>query len=134
MKTALLLVTLLSMTSVVVTYRRYYTSCNHQYAVVNANGKFAFALYKKIGSASSGQNMIFSPFSVSTALAMTYGGASGLTKSQMASALRFSGIPANCNIHKGFLSLINLMKNYNTVNIANRIYVDNSLGVTVSLF
>jgi serpin B len=45
-------------------------------------------LYQKL-RASDG-NMFFSPYSVSTALAMTYGGARGNTEKEMAKTLRFS--------------------------------------------
>ena len=67
-------------------------SC-YQCAAVTANSKFAIDLYKKIGSSSSGQNMIFSPFSMFAALAMTYGGARGSTSTQMRQVLRFNYIP-----------------------------------------
>ena len=56
-------------------------------AVVAGNSEFAFALYREL-SASDG-NLFVSPFSVSTALAMTYAGAAGVTASQMAETLRF---------------------------------------------
>jgi serpin B len=56
-------------------------------AVVNGNGAFALDLYSRLSSRSG--NLFFSPFSISTALAMTYGGAQGATAEQMATALRF---------------------------------------------
>jgi serine protease inhibitor len=57
-------------------------------AVVNSNSAFAFDLYQ--GLRSSKGNLFISPYSISTALAMTYGGARGNTQKQMKKALRFS--------------------------------------------
>ncbi len=56
---------------------------------VNDNSTFAFDLYRQV-SANSDGNFVFSPFSVSLALAMAYNGAVGDTASEMASALHFT--------------------------------------------
>jgi len=50
---------------------------------------FAFDLYEHVATDDS-QNVFFSPYSISLALAMTYNGAGGETAQQMASALHFS--------------------------------------------
>ena len=55
--------------------------------VVQGNNKFALDLYAKLQDADG--NLFFSPYSISTALAMTYAGARGQTATQMADALRF---------------------------------------------
>ncbi|MFH1718690.1 MAG: serpin family protein, partial [Planctomycetota bacterium] len=55
--------------------------------VVHGNNEFALALYAKLRSAEG--NLFFSPYSISTALAMTYVGARGPTESQMARVLHF---------------------------------------------
>lgn len=52
------------------------------------NSAFAFDLYQQLRSSEG--NLFFSPYSISTALAMTYAGARGNTKEQMAKTLRFS--------------------------------------------
>jgi serpin B len=57
-------------------------------AAVQGNTEFALALYQEL-SAKEG-NLFFSPYSISTALAMTYAGARGETARQMAQALHFS--------------------------------------------
>jgi serpin B len=56
--------------------------------LVGGNTAFALSLYQKLASAEG--NLFFSPFSVSTALAMTFAGARGNTAREMAAALHFS--------------------------------------------
>jgi serpin B len=60
---------------------------NDLYAVVEANNQFAIDLYRKINAQDAGKNIFVSPFSVSTALAMTFEGSSGNTRKQMAGVL-----------------------------------------------
>ncbi len=55
--------------------------------LVNGNNAFAFELYKAL--AIEDGNLLFSPYSISLALAMTYAGARGETERQMADTLRF---------------------------------------------
>lgn len=55
--------------------------------VVEGNNKFAFDLYAQLKEADG--NLFFSPYSISTALAMTYAGARGNTEAQMADVLHF---------------------------------------------
>jgi serpin B len=57
-------------------------------ALAQGNAEFALALYRQIQGNSP--NVVFSPVSISTALAMTFAGARGQTEAQMATALRFS--------------------------------------------
>jgi serpin B len=52
------------------------------------NLQFALDLYQQ-ARAGSTDNLVFSPFSISIALAMTYGGAAGETATQIASTLHF---------------------------------------------
>ena len=47
----------------------------HREAVVEGNTAFALDLYAKLSKQTKGDNLFFSPCSISTALAMTYGGA-----------------------------------------------------------
>ena len=106
--------------------------CDHQESVVEANSRFGIYLYQRIGSGSVGSNMIISPWSVSAALAMTYGGANGATELQMEQALRFYGMAAGCDPHVGFHSLINLLQGASTINTANKIFIDTSFNLLVS--
>jgi serpin B len=57
-------------------------------ALASGNNEFALALYRQL-SASDDGNLFFSPYSLSVALAMTYAGAEGATKEQMAETLNF---------------------------------------------
>ena len=60
-------------------------------AVLTAdNNAFAFDMYKKLALGGQGENVFFSPFSISAAMGMTYAGAKGNTEKQMASTLHFS--------------------------------------------
>ncbi len=56
--------------------------------VVAGNTAFALELYKELRSADG--NLFLSPYSISTALAMTYGGARETTAQQMAETLHFA--------------------------------------------
>lgn len=67
---------------------------------VAENNNFAFDLYGKLKNNDSNSNLFFSPYSISTALAMTYPGARGETEKQMASALHFT-LPS-LRLHKTF--------------------------------
>jgi serpin B len=57
-------------------------------SLVSGNTSFAIDLYNKLATGST--NTFFSPYSLSTALAMTWGGAAGGTAQDMAAALHFS--------------------------------------------
>jgi serpin B len=56
--------------------------------VVRGNTAFALTLYQQLSSTEG--NLFLSPFSISTALAMTFAGARGNTAIEMAAALHFS--------------------------------------------
>ncbi len=66
--------------------------------LANDNSAFAFDLYKALGD--SDENIFFSPYSVSAALAMTYAGARENTKSEMTEVLKFT-LPDNL-LHPSF--------------------------------
>lgn len=73
----------------------------HLETVVDGNTEFALDLYQKL-CASEG-NLFFSPYSISSALAMTYAGARGETQTQMAQALHFRLDPEH--LHPAFAQL-----------------------------
>jgi len=74
--------------------------------VVDANNQFAFDLYKNWASREG--NMFFSPYSISSALAMTYEGAKGKTADEMQKVLHF---PADSNARRSGFSQINAQIN-----------------------
>jgi serpin B len=91
-------------------------------ALVRGNTQFALDLYAKVRSGQN--NLFFSPFSISTALAMTYAGARGKTASQMAQTLRLGqeGQP----LHRTFGALIRsaarTSSHGNTLTVANALW------------
>jgi serpin B len=75
-------------------------------AVVAGNTQFALDLYRRLRTAEG--NLFFSPYSISTALAMTYAGAGGTTRQQMAETLHF--MPDGRTLHPTFSSLQSQIK------------------------
>jgi serpin B len=65
------------------------------------NDRFAWDLYQAVGSTSD--NLVFSPASISIALAMTFGGARGTTADQMVTTMHFSLPPER--LHPAFNTL-----------------------------
>ena len=57
-------------------------------ALLDGNNAFAFDFYRQVQG--DGGNLIYSPYSISLAAAMLYGGAGGETASQIASTLHFT--------------------------------------------
>ena len=70
-------------------------------AQVDGNSALAFNLYQVLKEAEG--NLFYSPYSISEALAMTYGGARGETERQMQAALQFK-LPQD-RLHPAFNSL-----------------------------
>ena len=78
-------------------------SMDNNTAIISAsNNAFGIDLYKKLITEEKG-NIFISPYSISSALAMTYAGARGNTEKQMAKVLYFN-LPQE-DIHKAFSSL-----------------------------
>jgi serpin B len=70
--------------------------------LVQGSNAFALDLYARLRDQDG--NLFYSPYSISTALAMTYAGARGETAEQMARVLRFSQDPGH--LHPAFAELI----------------------------
>ena len=90
-------------------------------ALVMGNNRFAWDLYGRL-RAEKGK-IFFSPNSISTALAMTYGGARGDTEKQMADVLHFD--IAQDQLHQSFSALrerLNVNDKDIEVRIANRLW------------
>ena len=91
--------------------------------VVAANNDFAMALYGRIRNNSVGSNIFFSPFSVSSALAMVYAGADGNTKTEMGKVLKLDSVAGS--VHAGFNQLFEAFNdptNNYTLNVANAFF------------
>ncbi len=71
--------------------------------LVDGNSAFAFDLYRLLAEQERGENLFYSPYSISLALAMTYAGAGGETEEQMAQALQFT-LPQG-DLHRTFNAL-----------------------------
>jgi serpin B len=78
--------------------------------IVKANNAFAFDLYKDL--AKKPGNLVVSPFSIDTALAMSYAGARGETARQMAGVLHLP--KGDTNVHACFKTLL---KELNETNV-----------------
>jgi serpin B len=74
--------------------------------LVDGNNSFAWDLYHSLQDGQG--NLVFSPFSISLALAMTYAGARGGTESQMQRALHFD---AGQSVHAAYNSLDLVLEN-----------------------
>jgi serpin B len=72
-------------------------------ALVDGNNTFAFDFYRQVHG--EGGNLIYSPYSISLALAMLYGGAGGEMASQIASSLHFTLPPDQFHPAMNALSL-----------------------------
>ncbi|NWZ27334.1 SPB10 protein, partial [Asarcornis scutulata] len=121
--------------------------------VSEAVGKFTIDLFKKLNETNKDKNIFFSPWSISSALALTYLGAKGNTAREIGEVLHFTkaagaagsssvarpsrGRPKRRkmdpeheqaeNIHSGFkelLAAMNKPRNTYSLRSANRIYVE----------
>ncbi|NXN33300.1 SPB10 protein, partial [Nycticryphes semicollaris] len=127
--------------------------------VVSASlGKFTVDLFNQLNETNKGKNIFFSPWSISSALALTYLGAKGKTATEMAEVLHFTQVAraeGSCSgtkssqerpkrrkmdpehkqaedIHSGFkelLTAINKPRSSYSLRSANRIYVDNTFSL-----
>jgi len=97
-------------------------SSNPQQIAEN-NNAFAFELYQEIIQKEKG-NVFFSPFSISTALAMTYAGANGETANEMAKTMHFGANTEDFHLSYGkYLSTLEKNAKGNIqLNIANRLW------------
>lgn len=89
-------------------------------AVVKGNTTFALKMYQEL-SAKEG-NLFFSPYSISSALGMTYAGARGNTEEEMKSAMCFA--PVQDALHAAFKAMnaelaANAIEGEHKLNIAN---------------
>lgn len=91
--------------------------------ITQGNREFALDLYQRLASAGR-SNLFFSPYSISSALAMTFAGACGDTKHEMASVLRFPA--GQDDLHAVFArlndSILGVQDRGYKLNVANRLW------------
>ncbi|XP_059709807.1 serpin B6-like isoform X1 [Haemorhous mexicanus] len=91
-------------------------------SLCTANSTFAVDLLRKLCEKKSGQNVFFSPFSISSALSMVLLGSRGSTEAQMLKVLSLKNAQ---EAHNGYQSLLSEINDPNTKYIlrsANRLY------------
>lgn len=89
-------------------------------AIVNQNNQFAIDLYNQLQREISG-NLFFSPYSLSTAMAMTYEGSRNQTAIQISQVFHFPQPPGS--LYPEFTSLLNDIKSRNS----SQLYLVNRL-------
>ncbi|WP_201503857.1 serpin family protein [Psychrobacter aestuarii] len=95
--------------------------------VVNANNQFAIDMYKEINSSNTTDNVFFSPYSLSTAVAMLYAGAQGDTQAQIQNTFHY---PAPLILNANSAALYNRFNQANAaydITTANDLWLDNTL-------
>ena len=101
MRTVITLVLAAMLVSLAGSWRLAVAGEGNMSSVVAGNTAFGLDLYAKLRQTPG--NQFFSPLSISTALAMTYGGARGETETQMAKVLHF--LPEQEELHAAFAQL-----------------------------
>ena len=104
----------------------------YQKEVIDSANKFAFDLFAPLITGSKGEeNIMISPFSISSALSMTLNGAAGDTYDAMIKALRIEGKTLG-EINDTYLKLMTEMVPVDelvTLEIANSVWVEKRLNV-----
>ncbi|KAJ8020181.1 Leukocyte elastase inhibitor [Holothuria leucospilota] len=98
--------------------------------LAGALNEFSWEIYRNIGKDPS-SNIFFSPFSIMSALAMTFAGARGNTAEQMSDVLGFNKI-TDGDVHEAFQRLNDAMFSSNasyTLKAANRLYVQRDYNI-----
>jgi serpin B len=107
---------------------------NNPQGVVEGNNRFAFKLFHQVQGGTTG-NQFFSPFSISTALAMVYAGARNETALQMNQTLNF---PVNNKFHSDYKHLLNRLHDGTEgkikLNIANGLWAQKDFKFLESYF
>jgi serine protease inhibitor len=102
--------------------------------LVSASNKFGINLFKTVQQQDTGNNLFISPFSAMEALSMTYNGANGVTESEMADVLGFSGY-TDTEINEYNQSLTNALVSADVkvqFEVANSIWYDSGFTVLQS--
>ena len=99
--------------------------------LVTSNTKFGLKIFKEVSKEDEGKNVFISPFSISTALAMTYNGADKETKESMAQTLEFSEFDIE-NLNQEYATLIESLEHVDSkvkLSIANSIFINKIMHI-----
>lgn len=101
--------------------------------LVRGNNQFAFELYEHIKNTS--KNIFFSPYSISSALGMTFAGTKGYTEEEIAKTLHFN--IDQIKTHQSFYKLNKVFDDIQTnghvkLSVANSIWLQNSISILQS--
>ena len=101
------------------------------YSLASSNTDFAFSLYKQLALKNPNKNVIFSPLSVSMALAFLSLGARGPTLTEILEGLKFNLTEIQeTQIHQGFqhlLQALNRPSNQLQLSVGNAMFVQEEL-------
>jgi serpin B len=99
--------------------------------LIESDNAFGLDIFKKIRTASDKENIMISPLSISVALAMTYNGANGDTKTEMENALRLNGLtPEQINAsYKMLINELQLVDKDVVFELANAIYYETGFNI-----
>ncbi|QVK20117.1 serpin family protein [Mycoplasmatota bacterium] len=93
--------------------------------VTEGNSEFAFDIFRELNNEDYNENIFISPFSISSALAMTLNGAAGDTKDSMQTTLQLKDISID-DMNNGFAYINYMLTNLDDdveINIANSLWV-----------
>lgn len=92
---------------------------------VEANNEFAFDMYEKIANGRKG-NIFFSPYSVSSAMAMVYEGAKGKTNDEIKEVFNFSEYSVLRSNYAAIYNSINKEEKQYELRTGNALWVENN--------
>ncbi|MFO8191622.1 MAG: serpin family protein [Bacillota bacterium] len=78
--------------------------------LIESNNEFGFSLFKKLHQADEGRNLLISPSSILTALAMASTGTEGETRTAMEKTMFLTGMSGE-EINKAFADLLTILQN-----------------------
>ncbi|SFE93047.1 serpin family protein [Sunxiuqinia elliptica] len=100
--------------------------------LVKADNAFGLELFKELNKEQeAGKNLMLSPLSISQALAMTYNGAEGNTKTEMEAVLHKSGFTPQ-QINESYQNLVNALTSHDSrvdLSISNAIFYRNGFSI-----
>ena len=101
--------------------------------LASINTDFAFSLYKKLALKNPHKNIVFSPLSISAALALVSLGAKGKTMEEILEGLKFNLTETpEADIHQGFGNLLQSLsqpEDQDQINIGNAMFIEKDLQI-----